>query len=159
LDMLTKDSDFPGEVVIPSKVITKSYLNVFIPFSENIEERIFLYNDSLRPKTDRRGLTSSIKINTNWGDEITSARQKDSIRRVYLRTFNEIYSFKIDSLPMDEDFILTTGPKKLLGFETNLNISDLEEGKHVLRLRRKRREKDTIVTVTSAVIPFWSFKD
>lgn len=159
LDMLTKDSDFPGEVVIPSKVITKSYLNVFIPFSENIEERIFLYNDSLRPKTDRRGLTSSIKINTNWGDEITSARQKDSIRRVYLRTFNEIYSFKIDSLPMDEDFILTTGPKKLLGFETNLNISDLEEGKHVLRLRRKRREKDTIVTVTSAVIPFWNFKD
>ncbi len=159
LDMLTKDSDFPGEVVIPSKVITKSYLNVFIPFSENIEERIFLYNDSLRPKTDRRGLTSSIKINTNWGDEITSARQKDSIRRVYLRTFNEIYSFKIDSLPMDEDFILTTGPKKLLGFETNLNISDLEEGKHLLRLQRKRREKDTIVTVTSAVIPFWSFKD
>ncbi|MEO2051111.1 hypothetical protein [Flagellimonas beolgyonensis] len=159
LDMLTKDSDFPGEVVIPSKVITKSYLNVFIPFSENIEERIFIYNDSLRPKTDRRGLTSSIKINTNWGDEITSARQKDSIRRVYLRTFNEIYSFKIDSLPMDEDFILTTGPKKLLGFETNLNISDLEEGKHVLRLRRKRREKDTIVTVTSAVIPFWNFKD
>ncbi len=159
LDMLTKDSDFPGEVVIPSKVITKSYLNVFIPFSENIEERIFLYNDSLRPKTDRRGLTSSIKINTNWGDEITSARQKDSIRCVYLRTFNEIYSFKIDSLPMDENFILTTGPKKLLGFETNLNISDLEEGKHVLRLRRKRREKDTIVTVTSAVIPFWSFKD
>lgn len=159
LDMLTKDSDFPGEVVIPSKVITKSYLNIFIPFSENIEERIFLYNDSLRPKTDRRGLTSSIKINTNWGDEITSARQKDSIRRVYLRTFNEIYSFKIDSLPMDENFILTTGPKKLLGFETNLNISKLEEGKHVLRLRRKRREKDTIVTVTSAVIPFWSFKD
>ena len=159
MDMLTKDSDFPGEVVIPSKVITKSYLNVFIPFSENIEERIFIYNDSLRPKTDRRGLTSSIKINTNWGDEITSARQKDSIRRVYLRTFNEIYSFKIDSLPMDEDFILTTGPKKLLGFETNLNISDLEEGKHVLRLRRKRREKDTIVTVTSAVIPFWNFKD
>ena len=34
LDMLIEDGDFPGDVVIPSKVITKSYLNVFIPFSE-----------------------------------------------------------------------------------------------------------------------------
>jgi hypothetical protein len=159
LDMLTDDADFPGNIVIPSKVITKSYLNVFIPFSEHIEERIFIFNDSLKPEKDRRGLTSSININTNWSDEITSARQKDSIRKVYLKTFNEIYSFKIDTLELDEDFILTTGHNNILGFETFLKISDLEEGKHLLRLRRKRKEKDSVVTVTDKIIPFWNFKD
>jgi len=159
LDMLVEDGDFPGEVVIPSKVISTSYLNVFIPFSEHMEERIFLYNDSLRPKKDRRGLTSSIKINTNWSDKITSLSQKDSIRKVYLRTFNDIYSFQIDTLKMDEDFILTTGMNNLLGFETFLKISVLDDGKHLLRLKRKQKKKDTVVTVTEAVIPFWKFKN
>lgn len=159
LDMLIEDGDFPGDVVIPSKVITTSYLNVFIPFSEHLEERIFLYNDSLRPKKDRRGLTSGININTNWSDEITSLSQKDSIRKVYLKTFNEIYSFQVDTLDRDEDFILTTGMNDLLGFETFLKISDIEEGKHILRLKRKRKEKGSVVTVTEAAIPFWKFKD
>lgn len=159
LDMLIEDGDFPGDVVIPSKVITTSYLNVFIPFSEHLEERIFLHNDSLRPKKDRRGLTSGININTNWSDEITSLSQKDSIRKVYLKTFNEIYSFQVDTLNRDEDFILTTGMNDLLGFETFLKISDIEEGKHILRLKRMRKEKGSVVTVTEAAIPFWKFKD
>ncbi len=159
LDMLVEDGDFPGDMVIPSKVISTSYLNVFIPFSEHLEERIFLYNDSLRPKKDRRGLTSGININTNWSDEITSLSQKDSIRKVYLNTFNDMISFQIDTLKMDGDFILTTGMNNLLGFETFLKISDLDEGKHLLRLKRKRKEKDTVVTVTEAAIPFWKFKN
>ncbi|UBZ12917.1 hypothetical protein LDL77_13590 [Flagellimonas marinaquae] len=158
-DMLVEDGDFPGQVVIPSKVINKPFLKVFVPFSENLENRIFAYNDSLRPKNDRRGLSSSMKITTNWSDQITSARQKDSIRKMYLRTFNETHAFRIDSLDMDEDFILTTGVNNILGFETYLKISNLNEGKHLLRLRRKRKEKDTVVTVTDVILPFWYFKD
>ena len=158
-DMLVEDGDFPGQVVIPSKVINKPFLKVFVPFSENLENRIFAYNDSLRPENDRRGLSSSMKITTNWSDQITSARQKDSIRKMYLRTFNETHAFRIDSLDMDEDFILTTGINNILGFETYLKISNLNEGKHLLRLRRKRKEKDTVVTVTDVILPFWYFKN
>ncbi|MEC8830946.1 MAG: hypothetical protein VX772_01165, partial [Bacteroidota bacterium] len=159
LDMLTEDGDFPGRMVIPSKVITGSYLTIFVPYTENIEEHIFNFNDSLRPKNDRRGLSTSMKINTNWSEEITSARQKDSIRKVYLKTFNKMYSFKIDSLEMDEDFVVTTGMNNILGFETYLKISELNEGKHLLRLRRKLKRKDTIVTLTDVILPFWSFKE
>lgn len=159
LDMLTEDGDFPGEMTIPSKVITKPYLNVFVPFSENLEDRVFVYNDSLKLENDRRGLTSSIQINTNWSDQITSSRQKDSIRKVYLKTFNEMYSFKIDTLEMDEDFIATTGINNILGFETFLKISHLEEGKHLIRLRRKRKEKDTVETRTDVILPFWYYKN
>jgi len=158
LDMLTDKEDFPGRMVIPSKVITEPYLNVFVPFSESLENRIFAYNDSLSPKIDRRGLTSNMQVTTSWDDEITSRSQKDSIRRKYLSTFNEIHSFRIDSLELDEDFILTTGINNTLGFETYLNISDLEQGKHILRLRRKRKVKDSVVSQTDVILPFWYYK-
>ncbi|KAB5485244.1 MULTISPECIES: hypothetical protein [Flagellimonas] len=158
-DMLIDDGDFPGTMIIPSKVTTKSYLNIFVPFSEHIEERIFIFNDSLKPKKDRRGLSSNIQITTNWSDEITTKQQKDSIRKIYLRTFNDVYSFEIDTLQMDGDFILTTGLNNVLGFETFLKISDLEEGKHLLKLKRKRKDKGEIVTLTESVVPFWKFKD
>ncbi|USD25610.1 hypothetical protein [Flagellimonas marinaquae] len=158
-DMMTEEGDFPGRMVIPSKVISQPYLQVFVPFSENLENRVFAFNDSLTPKEDRRGLSSSIKVNSNWSDEITSLRQKDSIRKKYLKTFNEMYSFRIDTLEMDEDFIITTAMNDILGFETYLKISQLKEGKHIIRLRRKRKEKDSIVTVSDAILPFWYFKN
>ena len=47
----------------------------------------------------------------------------------------------------------------ILGFETYLKISQLKEGKHLIRLRRKRKEKDSIVTVSDAILPFWYFKN
>lgn len=159
LDMLTEDGDFPGHMALPSKVITDSYLTVFIPFSENIEDRILSYNKSLSPKKDRRGLGSSINVHTSWDDEITSIGQKDSVRAVYLRTFNEMHSFTIDTLEVDQDFILTTEKNNILGFETFLKISDLAEGKHMIRLRRKRKEKDTVVTLTDIALPFWYYKN
>nr|WP_297787021.1 hypothetical protein [uncultured Allomuricauda sp.] len=159
LDMMTEEGDFPGSMVIPSKVITQPYLSVFIPFSESLENRVFAYNDSLTPEDDRRGLSSSIQINSSWSNKITSLRQKDSIRNIYLKTFNEMYSFRIDTLDVDEDFILTTGMKNIFGFETFLKISNLDEGKHILRLRRKRKEKDAVVTYTDVILPFWYFKE
>ena len=159
LDMLSDDGDYPGDVTIPSKVITKPFLQVFIRYKENIEEQVFSYNDSLQPKKDRRGLASSIVFNTNWSDEITNRRQKDSIRRKYLKVFNEMFSFEIDTLALDEDFILTTGKNDILGFETFLDISDLEEGRHLLKVKRKSKRKDKVVTLIDAVIPFWSYKE
>lgn len=158
MDMITEDSDYPGDAVIPSKVITTGHLQVFMPYSESIEERIFAYNDSLKPKKDRRGLSSSVKFSTNWDDKITSTRQKDSIRKKYLETLNTIYSFEIDTLKLDSEFIITTDSKDHLGFETYLNIKTLEEGQHMFRLKRKRKEEDTIVEITQETIPFWYFK-
>jgi len=159
-DLLTNEEDYPGEAVIPSKIITDKFLKVFMPYSESIEERIFAFNDSLKPDKDRRGVISSnFNFSTNWSDEITTRRQKDSIRRKYLKIFNEIHSFKIDTLKIDGNFLITTDEKNHLGFETYLNINQLPEGQHTLKLIRKRKEKDTIVNLTQEVIPFWYFKD
>ncbi len=159
LDMLSDDSDYPGDVTIPSKVITKPFLQVFIRYKENIEEQVFAYQDSLRPKKDRRGLASSIIFNTDWSEEITSRRQKDSIRRKYLKVFNEMFSFEIDSIALDEDFILTTGMNGILGFETFLDISELDQGRHLLKVKRKAKRDNKEVSLIDAAIPFWSYKE
>jgi len=158
-DMMTDDADFPGEAVIPSKVINTNYLQVFMPYSENLEERIFAFESSLKPEEDRRGLASSnFQFNTNWSDKITTRRQKDSIRKRYLEIFNETHFFKIDSIEIDGEFLITTDMKNRLGFETFLDLTDIPEGKHQLRVIRKRRRKDTIVNLIQESFPFWHFK-
>ena len=65
LELLTDESDFPGNVVIPTKVIRTPYLPVFIPHTQKIEDDIYEYNPKSKPEKDKRGLTSSIVIGWN----------------------------------------------------------------------------------------------
>lgn len=155
-DLLTEDDDFIRNVAIPSKVISTRYLKVFVPFSENVEDRIFNYNEALRPKEDRRGLRSDIQFD-NQG---ISFRKRDSITKSYLKTFNDIYIIEIDSLDFDTDFIIGQSIKERIGFETFIDIKSLTDGKHLLKVNRKRVEKegDTSIRVV-ARIPFWYYKD
>ncbi len=158
-DMMNDGADFPGGAVIPSKVITTKFLPIFIPYSENVENRVFAYEKSLELKEDRRGLTSTnFRFSNNWSDEITTRAQKDSIRKHYLEIFNETHFFKVDSLEYDSDFIVTTNAKNHLGFETFLSLEGIKDGRHQLRVMRKKREKDTVITVIQESIPFWYFK-
>ncbi|MEM9363123.1 MAG: hypothetical protein AAGA43_10830 [Bacteroidota bacterium] len=159
-DMQDEDEDYPGDIVIPSKVITTKYLQVFMPFTGSFEERIFTFDESLKPENDRRGLKTGITFSTNWSDVITTQKQKDSIRKRYMKTFNQIYSFKIDSLDYDADFLLTTDKKNHLGFETYLKLDSIAEGKHVLKLVRKKIEEEgDTVKLTVRTLPFFYYKD
>jgi len=160
LNMMKEDGDYPGEAVIPAKVITTKFLPVFMPYSENVEDRIFAYDETLRLEDDRRGLVSnSFTITTNWSEKITTRKQKDSIRKRYLKVFNETHFFKIDSLVFDSDFITTTDAKNRLGFETYVSLQGIADGQHQLRVIRKKREKDSIIEVIQESIPFWYFRE
>ncbi|NKI33462.1 hypothetical protein [Croceivirga thetidis] len=157
-DQLTKTSDIPAQITIPSKVIRTPYLNTFIGFSESIEDRIISFNDSLKPEKDLRGLISN---NFNFGssDWFDRIRNKDSVRQAYIKTFNEIYSFEIDTLKFAGDFTISTDNKANIGFEMYLNIKELNEGKHILRLIRKQKNNGEIIESRRAAIPFWYYKE
>ncbi len=158
-DMMLEEGDYPGSVVIPSRVITKNYLQVFMPFSQKLEDRIFVFDTLLKPKNDRRGLKSGIVFRTNWDEEINGRKQKDSIRRRYIKVLNQIYSFKIDSLSLDNEFIMTTDDKKRLGFETYMKLDSVSEGKHLLNLfRKKMSEEGDTVEILVRTIPFWHYR-
>nr|WP_297918255.1 hypothetical protein [uncultured Allomuricauda sp.] len=158
-DMQTKEDDYPGNVVIPSKVVTDDYLQIFLPFSGKIEDRIFEFDESLRPENDRRGLRSKIEFSSNGGDRLTRRKRKDSIRKKYIDVFNVMYSFKIDSLDFDSEFILTKDKGDHLGFETYLNLDSLSEGKHNLKLiQRKISTEGDTAKLTMRTVPFWHYK-
>ena len=155
-DLLTDNRSFINNVVIQSKVITDPYIKVFVLFNENIENHIFDFNEGLKPENDRRGLQTEIVIN---GNNSVNRTKLDSLKREYLKTFNSIYSVKIDSLKMDTEFILAKSPKNELGFETYLSTNELIEGKHTLQVNRLRIFKNDTSVRQVSQIPFWYFKD
>jgi len=157
-DLMKKNKDFVDIASIPSKVITDSYLKVFIIFNENVEDRLYSYNEGLKPFEDLRGLDTEFTI-TGSGLTRKQRRARDSLRLVYYKTFNDVYNVYVDNKPYDTEFIATTNVNKKLGFETYLNIKNLTEGKHLLKIaRRKKRKKDTANFILRE-IPFWHFKN
>lgn len=157
-DLITETDDVAAQMTIQSKVIRTPYINVLIGYTESIEDRIIAFNDSLKPTKDRRGLISN---NFNFGSEdwFQSIQNKDSVRQLYLKTLNDIYSFKIDTLKFMGDFVVATDNKERITFESYINIKELSEGKHLLQLMRKQKQKDTIVETVRVKIPFWYFKE
>lgn len=153
-DLLNEGDEFIENVAIPSKVITDPFLKVFIVFNENIEDRIFSYNEGLKPENDKRGLNSNIRFNNE-----TNQSNEDSLRREYVKTFNRVYSVDIDSIGYPSSFILGRSPKGELGFETFLSIKDLMDGNHLLKVNRLRIRNDDTTQRSVSRIPFWYFKD
>lgn len=151
-DQILHENDFIKTASIPSKVITESYLKVFLIHNENLEDRLYDFNKGLEPKEDRRGLRSSIISLSNF------PRKRDSLKTEYYKTLNDIFKIYIDKSKYESDFIATTNKYKRLGFETFLDIDTLSNGKHFLEITRKRiRKKDTLNPII-VTIPFWKFK-
>ncbi len=139
LDELIEEGDYINNAAISSKVINSSYLRILMPFDDNIEEQLFAYNQGLKPDKDRRGLHSDITISGSWEENLINGQKRDSLRKVYMDVFNETHFFVIDTVQLDADFIISNGKNDQINFETYLGLGDLKEGKHLLRIKRKRK--------------------
>lgn len=155
-DYLMANDEFVKVASIPSKVIQSSFLKIFIVYDENIEDKIFDFNKTLSPEKDKRGLYTDIITISNGS---LSSKYKDSIKHKYLKTFNDMHEVAIDSLKYDAEFILTSNTKEQLGFETFINIKQLQEGKHALKIKRLEKIDGGTSAVTISTIPFWHYKD
>ena len=146
---------FIDNVAIQKKVITDPFLKIFVVYRDFVEDNVFKFNEGLKPEKDIRGLGTNIQFNS----EDISATNLDSLKRKYIETFNEVYVVTIDSTDYVKDFIFSQSMKSELGFETYVNIDSLEEGRHLLKISRKRiSDKDTTLR-SVAKIPFWYFRD
>lgn len=153
---LIENAAFIDDVAIQSKVISDNYVKVFIPFKDNIENRVFSFNKGLKPEEDDRGLRSNVQ----FGNRFINSIERDSIRNAYLKTFNDIYRVKIDTSYYETEFIFALIKSDKLGFETYISTKELNDGKHILKVNRKyiTKEKDTMYRNVST-IPFYYFKD
>ncbi|WP_405413632.1 hypothetical protein [Maribacter sp. Asnod1-A12] len=164
-DNLSTEKDMFIDITsIPSKIISTQYLPVFLLYNRNMEDFLFNKNKSLKPKIDKRGFQSSITINFNAG-EINSYNIKDSINlKDYLETINSTYIIEIDSNKYPSDFIISSNAKERLGFETYLNIKNLNEGKHILTItgpikENQSDEESKTIDKVLVTIPFWYFPE
>ncbi|WP_040253263.1 G protein-coupled receptor family protein [Psychroserpens mesophilus] len=153
LDLLD-ENEHVDEFAIASKVITTPYLNVFMELTDNVEDNVFNFNPDLVPEKDRRGLRSNIIVTNDINWSTIRKQQKH-----YLNTLNQVYNVRIDSTDYDADFILSEIKVKDIGFETYLSLKDLEDGKHLLKVIRKRIKEGDTVKHAVCRIPFWYFKD
>jgi len=163
-DELIEDTDLVRFVSIPSKVIEKPYLPVFIGFNAWMEDAVFEHDSTLVPKRDKRGygfrmdrLMASIRQGGGSIRVDKKSRAMDLQRR-YLKKFDELYLLQIDSIVQNNSFSMTTNKKGRFGFETYLDIESLAKGKHLLRFVGPQKKfggefkVDTLIT-----IPFWYF--
>lgn len=153
-DLLTEKTAFSETASIPSKIITTSYLKIFLMYSEKMENDFIKANAKLKPAKDLRGYKSTLL-------QIENFDNNEKIKKLthnYLNTLNKIYNLKIDSILYHSDFIISTNDKEKLGFETYLNIRDLSEGKHILRILSPPLDSTKTTQDTLVTIPFWHYK-
>ncbi len=159
-DLVEKNDLFISALSIQSKVITDSYIKVKIPLSKYIENNIIEFNESLKPYQDKHRYKSDMNL-FGRGIESTFKGDKDSLQLEFLKTFQKVYSIKIDSVPCNPEFVIVNendGKNLIIGFETYIGTSNLNEGKHVLVYSRyKHPDTDSIITIRE--IPFWYYKD
>jgi hypothetical protein len=149
------EGDFIDNVAIQSKVISDPFVKIFIMFNENVENRVYEFNQGLKPEEDSRGLKSFI----TFGDSFLSWRKRDSLRSEYLKTFNYIYSVKIDSATFENEFVLSKNRNNKMGFESYIPTKNLADGKHLIKVNRKYIKKQDTLLTNEETIPFWYFKD
>lgn len=155
-DYIIANDEFVKVASIPSKVIQSSFLKVFIVFDEDIEDDIFKFNETLKPEKDKRGLNSDMFVSTSAQIQRNT---NDSKTSDYLKTFNDMHTMAIDSIGKDVEFIVTSNTKGELGFETFTNIKYLQEGKHILKIKRLEKIDGGTTATTISTIPFWYYPD
>lgn len=155
-DQISKEKRvFIQTATIQSKVITDPYIRLFRVYTNDLESRIFDWDSTLVPTIDERGLKSEMNI---FSDPSKSIRKKRSLSKNYLKAFNTTHQVFIDSISYPSDFLFSKNHQGDLGFESYIATKNLQEGKHILSLKRLfKKEKDTVMR-TDVIIPFWYFK-
>ncbi|MDO6600024.1 hypothetical protein [Tenacibaculum sp. 1_MG-2023] len=158
---LLKENQFVKNVAIESKIISKPYLKIFIPFKKNIENTIIESSKDLKPLEDSRGLKSTFfeGLSKVFNNEKKDPKKTDSIYKKYLNAFSQNYFLKIDTTKVLSNFNVTEINNQL-GFETIIPTKNISEGKHLLKIDRKNFNKRSkkIQVERFAHIPFWYYK-
>jgi len=148
---LIEKTDFVKLASIPDKVITNEFLQVFIVYGSNVEDDVFYFNRGLEPEEDKRGLKLPISFSSeNW-------KSRNDNMNKYVKALEELYELKIDDFCFDPNFVLTKNSRNQKGYETFLDLANLDRGKHLLEISRKDHIKDSIYQRKIISIPFWYY--
>jgi hypothetical protein len=159
-DLVEKNNLYITSLTIQSKVITDPYIKVKIPLSAAIEEHILDFNKSLKQYQDKHLYKTYLDLFGN-SIESTFKGNTDSLHLEFMKTFQKIYTIKIDSIPYKSDFVISKEDDNMnlnISFETYIGTNNLGEGKHTLVYSRyKHPDTDSVIIIKE--IPFWYYKE
>ncbi|NKI33463.1 hypothetical protein [Croceivirga thetidis] len=164
-DVIDENDELVDFAVIPSKVITTPYLPLKVPYTSFKEDAVFKQDSTLNPEKDRRGYRFNARKIDLFGAQFQFNNGPNDFeeQKKYLKVFNNMYKIMIDSTVIEKEFIYTTNENERLQFETFLDISHLENGKHLLYVVGPRGQtaffEQKIINDTIVTIPFWYFKN
>ena len=148
-----KDHDVHSAYVSHISHISSFALALTVLEKERDEDRIFEFNEGLRPENDQRGLSSGININSNP----FANKNRDSLQVEYLKVLNKIHRIKIDSTDYKTSFVISKSRTGQLGFETYIDLKDIARGKHTVQVTQDRIRKNDTIKSLKAKIPFWYY--
>ncbi|WP_036155890.1 hypothetical protein [Maribacter forsetii] len=162
-DQLLEDTDMVNFASIPSKIIEKSYLPIFISYTNYMEDAVFKNDSTLLPEEDERGFGFHLS-NMQSASGLVSFQVTPvdhlGIQSEYLKVFDSIFELQIDSKKQVYNFNLTKNKQEQFGFETILDLEKLPRGKHFLRIiGPDEKEKGVFERDTLITIPFWYFPE
>jgi hypothetical protein len=153
-DLISLNNSFADRATIPSKVIQKSFLNVFVIYGQSIEDDVFFFNKDLEPEEDRRGIYSPVfsEGTIPWSEGGKQIQE-------YIEEIEEMYTLSVDNIQFKPKFVVTKNIQNQLGFETFVDISSVPHGKHILNVSRKDHDNDSIYLRKIIEIPFWYYPE
>lgn len=149
---IIKENDliFISDFAIQSNVISDPYIRLLVPLNTNVEDALMAFNPNLIPEKDKRGLHFSPIITLQIGDDTN-----DGFNGEYLSTFENKYSFKIDSTTYKPEFIINVINVGAV-FESFISIKDIPEGKHIIEFQAKvNNDSDSLISIRK--VPFWYY--
>jgi len=160
-DQLLEDIDMVNFASIPSKIIEKPFLPVFISYTNYMEDAVFKSDSTLLPEEDERGfgfhLSNMQSASGVVNFQVTPIDNLENQSK-YLKVFDSIFELQIDSKKQLKHFNLTKNKQEQCGFETILDLEKLPRGKHFLRIiGPDEKEKGVFERDTLITIPFWYF--
>ncbi|NNE03228.1 MAG: hypothetical protein HKN52_08680, partial [Eudoraea sp.] len=152
-DLIDVNSSFADRASIESKIINESFLNVFVVYGSSVEDDVFYFNKELEPEEDKRGIYSSFSRGTiKWSE-------RGELMGDYLKTIEDMYTLSVDSIPYKPQFVVAENTQGQLGFETFLDLTAIDRGKHVMNVARKDHINDSTYMRTIINIPFWYYPE
>ncbi|GGF40764.1 hypothetical protein [Echinicola rosea] len=146
LDELNADI-YVINAAVQSKTISANHLKIFISFHREIEDIILANCPPLQKSKIHRGLYSRILPHKTQDDNTI----KQNLN-AYLGCFQQQFNVSIDGKAIAADFVISSIQNGQVGFESNVSISQLPPGKHVLLI-----DHPSDASRMFACITFWYF--
>lgn len=156
-DIVYDDQRPDGVVIwsasIPSRLITDSYLPLFIRYRTIDNDALKMFCPEFKPKKEG-GIKSGNLFSANL--DLGNRGINEANPEKALECLSDFYSVSIDSIEIESNYYMYRHPNnEERGIATMIDIDTLQRGEHIISINRKWIRRGKLVDYNYETIPFW----